>query len=106
MLDRQERVHGPRPEAFQIESNELESESLEHARELGRHGRIECPPQFFGSDFDADDFAMMTYAKLSKTQAAQRFFSLLHHRQNFTRNRASILDARRQASRSGFIPDP
>src|SRR4030095_8681058 len=106
VLDRQERGHGPRPEAFQIEGNELESESLEHARELGRHGRVEGTAEFIGSDLDADDVAMMTYAKLTKTKAAQRVFSLLHHRKSFTRNRSAIFDARRQASRSGCIPDP
>jgi hypothetical protein len=67
MLNRQERVHGPRPEAFQIERDELESESLEHSRELGCHGRIEGSAKFVGSDLDPDDLAMVTYAELMET---------------------------------------
>ncbi len=40
LIGAQQGVHGPRAEAFEIEGNELEAESLEDAGEFGNHRGI------------------------------------------------------------------
>ena len=47
----------------------------------------------------------MADAELPKTQCTNGVFALLHHRERFSRNRAAVFNARRQASGSRLIPD-
>ena len=70
-------IHRTGTETFQIEGDELESESFENAGELSSHGGIERAGKFLARDFNADDVAVMAHAKLVEAQGAQDVLSIV-----------------------------
>lgn len=106
LLRRQQCVHRSRPESFEIEGYELESETFEDGGEFGRHGRTQGSIHFFTSDLDADDFAVMPDAKLPESEDAKGIFATLDHVERLARDGSAVFDPRREASRCRFVPDP
>src|SRR5882724_4761049 len=93
LLDRQDRIHRSRAEAFQVQGHELESQCFEDAGEFGRHGGIKRARQLGAVNLDPDDVSVMTHAELTEAELAQRFFALFHRAQCFARHRPPVLDA-------------
>src|ERR1700690_2223584 len=72
----QKRVHRAGPEALEVESHELEAQSLEDARKFGGHLRTQCTTQFLARNFDTDDVSMMTNPNLEEAESVQSIFTL------------------------------
>src|SRR3974390_3308021 len=104
-FQRQYGVHRAGPEAFQVESDVREAQRLENTGKLSRHVWTERARQFLAGDLDAHDVAVVAHPELPETPSAQSFFALLDHLQRFGSDRATVLDARRQAGRGGLVPD-
>jgi len=61
--------------------------------------------QFFPCNLDADNVAVMTYAKLAETEAANRLLTAFDYVKSFARHRATVLNPRRETGGGGFVPD-
>ncbi len=64
ILSGQQSIHRSGTEAFEIESDKLEAQSLEDPGELRGHGGIERLLQFVAGDLNADDFPVMPHPEL------------------------------------------
>src|SRR5215472_15060789 len=92
-------IHRTRAETLQIEGDELESKLLEDRGELRGHRWIQSPLQFLAANLDADDVAVVPYAKLTESQGADGILTALDDVERLPRNRASIFDSGRKACR-------
>src|SRR5580692_10159362 len=101
-----QRVHRAGAESLEVQGHELETESFENANEFCCHLGAERARQFVVGDFDADDFAMVTHSELLESERANRVLALLDRGESLTRDRAPVLDTRRQTSRSRLVPNP
>src|SRR5208337_832878 len=103
--DRQHGVHRAGTEAFEIERDVRESQSLEGVGELGRYLGIECTRQLVAGDLDADNVAVMPNAKLAEAHPAQCLFALFDDLQRLRRYGTPVFNARRQTRGRGLVPD-
>ena len=94
LVRRQQGVHRTGTEPFQIESYELEAQSFEDRGELRCHAWAQGAFQFFPSNLDADDVAVMPHPKLPEPEGSNRIFATLDYLECFSRYGAAILDAR------------
>src|SRR6266581_995976 len=101
----EQRIHRSGAESFQIESDELESQSFENCRELIGDCRIQCSLQFLPCNLDAHNVAMMPHPELPETESANRIFAAFDYFQRLARHRTSVLDTRRKAGRGRLVPD-
>ena len=105
-LGGQERVHGAGAEPFEIQGHELETKRLENTGQFRGHLGRKGTRQLGLGNLDADNLAVVTDTELAEPEASQRILALLDRAEGLARNWASILDARRQASRCRLIPNP
>jgi hypothetical protein len=102
----QQLIHRAGAEAFQVESDELESQCFKEGGEFAGHFGGQGAGKFVASNFNADDFAMMAYAELAEAKGAQRFFAALDDAQRLGGDLASIFEARGKTGRGGLVPYP
>src|SRR5438105_9631867 len=89
-------VHGARTKALEIEGDVMETQLLKNTSERGGHRRGESAWQFFPSDLDAHDCAMVPHAILPESESAQRLRALLYGGKRLGSDRSAIFNARRQ----------
>src|SRR5919198_4904005 len=68
LFGRQQRVHGARAKAFQVEGYELEPQRLESTSECRRHFWSHGARQFLAGDLDAHDVTMMADPELPEAK--------------------------------------
>ena len=93
LFGRQQLVHRPGAESFQVEGYKLEPKSFEHGRELAGHFSGQSAWKFFGRNLNSHRFPVMAHAELPEAHGPQRAFSPLNYIERFGRDRASIFQA-------------
>src|SRR3954452_19955162 len=105
--DRRQRQHGVHRTGtitFAIECDVFKPKTFEYLGETRCHLRRKGTVEIFTRDLNAHQIAMMSDAALWKAEGVQRFLTLLHLREGFARDSASVLDARRETRGSRLVP--
>src|SRR5207237_6864620 len=93
LLNRQERIHRTRTEAFQIERDKLKSKRFEDPAELGSHFWRQGPREFILGNFDSDNLAVIADAELAKAETAEGVLTSFDHADCLPSDRTAVFDA-------------